>query len=125
MSFKTKILLIDLNSATMQEVEGVLRVRGEIVRSIQAPKSDAKVPITIFTSEKDPGTVQAAFKQGVSFSLVGPVDRVDRDEVAELLNATRGGMLEGRRKYQRVPLNAQILCEWGIKTRKQWVAGKP
>src|ERR1039458_2945329 len=57
--------------------------------------------------------MQEAFAIGATFFLQKPVDR---QKLSILYRTVSGGMLENRRKYIRVPLQAEMICIVGSRT---------
>ena len=57
--------------------------------------------------------MQNAFALGATFFLQKPVDR---QKLSVLFRTVSGGMLESRRKYVRVPIQAEITCTVGSRT---------
>ncbi len=93
----------------------------ELTRLIRTSKSNAKIPIAMLASQRDTRAVKAGFALGVTFHLAKPFGQ---KELQRLLNATRGTMLEERRRYMRVPVNLPVICEWAVKDTYKRVPGK-
>ncbi|MFQ5695953.1 MAG: PilZ domain-containing protein, partial [Terriglobia bacterium] len=83
-----------------------------LTRVIRGSKSNAKIPIVIVTARTGTRALAEAFKVGVTFYLSKPIGR---KSLTALLNASRGAIVEERRRYQRVPLTGRVECRWGIK----------
>ena len=60
-------------------------------------------------------------RYGATFFLAKPFGS---RELECLLNATRGTMLEERRRYQRVAANISILCEWKVGRNSRHITGR-
>ncbi|MCI0402550.1 MAG: response regulator [Acidobacteria bacterium] len=87
----------------MPEMDGL-----ELAQRIRRSKSNQRVPIVLLTGA-DPSVMKSSFDAGVNFFLQKPVT-IDR--VRHLLNATRGAMLEERRRYQRAPVRTWVRLGW-------------
>jgi CheY-like chemotaxis protein len=87
----------------MPEMDGL-----ELTRRIRASSSNQRVPIVMLTGA-DGSVIKESFRAGVNFFLQKPVT-IER--IRHLLNATRGSMLEERRRYQRAPVKTWVRLEW-------------
>lgn len=87
----------------MPEMDGL-----ELARRIRKSKSNQRVPIVMLTGA-DGSVMKASFDAGINFFLQKPVT-IER--LRHLLNATRGSMLEERRRYQRAPVKVWVRLEW-------------
>jgi c-di-GMP-binding flagellar brake protein YcgR len=65
------------------------------------------------TGRDERQTMQQVFAIGATFFLQKPVDR---QKLSNLFRTVTGGMLENRRKYIRVPLQAEVVCMVGSRT---------
>ena len=92
----------------------------DLIRRIRHSAPNAKIPLIVLTTPNDLRAVAEAFEAGATFCLTKPVDA---GQLETLLNTTRGVTLEERRKYQRVPLKATVLCAWGQKQEAKRVQG--
>jgi DNA-binding response OmpR family regulator len=93
----------------------------ELTQHIRRSPSNAKIPVAMLSARTDQGDVARGFKAGATFFLAKPFGA---NELERLLNATRGAMLEDRRRYQRVPISIPTLCEWGRKRGVKRIAGR-
>ncbi len=93
----------------------------DLVRRIRRSLSNSQIPIAMFTSSTDSGIVANAFKAGVTLSLSKPFGP---KELEHLLNASRGTMIEERRRHQRVLLSVPTVCEWGKKRGHKKISGR-
>lgn len=84
----------------------------QLTKLIRNSKSNAKIPIAMITEHTDTRAIARGFQNGVTFFLSKPVGQT---ELGRLLNASRGAMLEERRRYARVPLSVPVHCLWGEK----------
>ncbi|MFQ5664631.1 MAG: response regulator [Terriglobia bacterium] len=84
----------------------------ELTQRIRHSKSNSKVPIVMLTARRNPRAIAEGFRLGVTFFLSKPVGV---KELGQLLTASRGAMLEERRRYQRLPLCTHVVCEWSGK----------
>lgn len=84
-----------------------------VIKMIRRSKSNSTIPIAILTTTQNTKAIAAGFKAGATFSLSKPVGAL---ELTRLLNASRGAMLEERRRYTRVPVKMAVVCKWGGKT---------
>ena len=85
----------------------------QLARLIRKSSWNKSTPIVIVTARDDRQTMQEAFAIGATFFLQKPVDR---QKLNALFRTVRGGMLENRRRYIRVPLNADVSCAVGSRT---------
>jgi CheY-like chemotaxis protein len=89
------------------------QIKGEeLTKLIRTSRSNKGMPIAMLTTRKDTRGIAAGFKAGITFFLSKPVGT---GELARLLNASRGAMLQERRRYQRVPVRVPMECKWGGK----------
>lgn len=79
----------------------------ELARLIRKSPSNKSTPIVIVTGRDERQTMQEAFSIGATFFLQKPVDR---HKLTGLFRTVRGGMLENRRRYARVPLQTNVTC---------------
>jgi DNA-binding response OmpR family regulator len=93
----------------------------ELTVQIRKSKSNAGIPVAMLSTRPDQMDAVRGFKVGATFFLAKPFGS---KELECLLNATRGAMLEERRRYQRVALNITILCEWKEGRISKHVAGR-
>jgi len=105
--------LIDWDNGSMNPE----RLTGNIRKS----SSNSAIPIAILSNRPLQSHVGKGFKLGATFFLAKPFGS---RELEYLLNATRGAMLEERRRYQRVAADVPILCEWKDGRRSKHVAGR-
>ena len=85
----------------------------QVIKMIRRSKSNSTIPIAILTTTQNAKAIAAGFKAGATFFLSKPVGTL---ELTRLLNASRGAMLEERRRYVRVPVKMGVVCKWGGKT---------
>lgn len=87
------------------EVDGLA-----LTRCIRRSGSNARIPVVMISDTKKGPGMDAIFEAGVNFHLQKPVNAT---QLRGLLNASRGAMLEERRRYQRVPIVMSIRLKWG------------
>ncbi len=87
----------------MPEMDGL-----ELARRIRQSKSNHRVPIVMLTGA-DASVMKSSFDAGSNFILQKPIN-IER--IRHLLNATRGAMLEERRRYQRAPVKTWVRLRW-------------
>lgn len=87
----------------MPEMDGL-----ELARRIRRSKSNLRVPIVLVTGVGG-SVMKESFASGVNFYLQKPVT-IER--IRHLLNATRGSMLQERRRYQRAPVRTSVRLRW-------------
>lgn len=87
----------------------------ELTKRVRLSKSNSRVPIAMLTERRDTQAIAEGFKAGVTFFLQKPLGE---KELTRLLNASRGAMLEERRRYQRVSVEMTIICDWEKKQVK-------
>ena len=85
----------------------------DLARIIRKSSWNKSTPIIIVTGREERQTMRDAFAIGATFFLQKPVDR---QKLSVLFRAVSGGMLENRRKYARVPIQAGIACAVGART---------
>jgi CheY-like chemotaxis protein len=85
----------------------------ELARLVRKSSWNKSTPIVIVTGRDERQTMQDAFALGATFFLQKPVDR---QKLAVLFRTVSGGMLENRRKYVRVPIQAGVACTVGSRT---------
>jgi CheY-like chemotaxis protein len=94
---------------------------GELVRHVRCSRSNAQIPVAMFTASTGTHAIADAFKEGVTLFLSKPFGA---KELERLLNTSRGTMLEERRRYQRVVLAVPVICEWGKKRGFKRITGR-
>jgi CheY-like chemotaxis protein len=87
----------------MPEMDGL-----ELAQRIRRSKSNQRVPVVVLTGAGT-AVMKESFSAGANFFLQKPVT-IER--VRHLLNATRGAMLEERRRYQRAPVKTWVRLQW-------------
>ena len=92
-----------------------------LIQRIRRSKSNSRIPVVILSGRTTTREVAKGFAAGATFFLAKPFDTND---LGRLLNATRGSMLEERRRYERVPLNVPTLCEWGQRRGQRSASGR-
>src|SRR5258708_39248494 len=85
----------------------------DLARLIRKSSWNKSTPIVIVTGRDERQTMQEAFAIGATFFLQKPVDK---HKLSILFRAVRGGMLENRRRYTRVPLQTEVICMVGSRT---------
>ncbi|MGH9805566.1 MAG: response regulator [Candidatus Acidiferrales bacterium] len=85
----------------------------QVIKMIRRSKSNSTIPIAILTTTHNAKVITSGFKAGATFFLSKPGGTL---ELTRLLNASRGAMLEERRRYTRVPVKMAVVCKWGGKT---------
>ena len=87
----------------------------QLTRLIRASEHNKTCPIVVLAEGEDKQALPESFKSGANFFLQKPVTSA---QIRRLLNASRGMMLEERRRYQRAPGNFDVICKWGTKEEK-------
>jgi CheY-like chemotaxis protein len=82
----------------------------DLARLVRKSSCNKSTPIIIVTGRDERQTMQQAFALGATFFLQKPVDR---QKLNNLFRTVRGGMLENRRRYTRVPLQTEVTCVVG------------
>jgi CheY-like chemotaxis protein len=85
----------------------------DLARVIRKSSWNKSTPIIIVTGREERQTMQDAFAIGATFFLQKPVDR---QKLSVLFRTVSGGMIENRRKYTRVPIQADVACTVGSRT---------
>jgi CheY-like chemotaxis protein len=84
----------------------------QLARLIRKSAANKSTPIIIVTGVDDKGAMQQAFSIGATFFLQKPIDR---QKLNRLFRSARGGMLNNRRRYIRVPLKTNVRINIGAK----------
>ena len=84
----------------------------DLARLIRKSSRNKSTPIVIVTGRDQRDTMQQAFTIGATFYLQKPVDR---QKLSSLFRTVRGGMLENRRRYTRVPIQTEVMCTVGFR----------
>jgi CheY-like chemotaxis protein len=92
-------IFLDLEMPTMNGFD--------LARWIRNSSWNRSTPIIIVTGRDDRQTMQHVFANGATFYLQKPVDR---QKLSNLYRTVRGSLYETRRRFVRVPLNADVLC---------------
>jgi CheY-like chemotaxis protein len=100
-------VFLDLQMPKMHGFELTARIR-------QSPWNKS-IPIIVVTGREDRKTMQEAFKAGATFFLQKPIDR---QKLLRLFRTARGTMFENRRRFVRVPLKTEVVCEIRGQTTK-------
>ena len=85
----------------------------DLARLVRKSSWNKSTPIIIVTGRDDRQTMQDAFAIGATFFLQKPVDR---QKLSGLFRTVSGGMLENRRKSNRVPVQTEVSCTVGSRT---------
>lgn len=85
----------------------------DLARLIRKSSRNKSTPIVIVTGRDQRDTMQQAFTIGATFYLQKPVDR---QKLSILFRTVRGGMVENRRRYTRVPIQTEVMCTVGSRT---------
>jgi CheY-like chemotaxis protein len=85
----------------------------QLARLIRNSPANKSTPIVIVTGVDDKDAMQQAFSLGATFFLQKPIDR---QKLTRLFRTVRGGMLDNRRRYVRVPLRTNVTLTVGSKT---------
>ena len=80
----------------------------DLTRSIRQSSLNAETPVVMLTQDNDVETMRRGFKAGVTLFLTRPANR---ERAYALLNAMRGIMSSGRRRYARMPYRTNVICE--------------
>ena len=82
----------------------------DLARLIRKSFWNKSTPIIIVTGRDERDTMQQVFSIGATFFLQKPVDR---QKLSVLFRTVCGGMLEKRRRYARVPIQTEVVCQVG------------
>ena len=82
----------------------------DLARLIRKSSRNKSTPIIIVTGRDERDTMQQVFSIGATFFLQKPVDR---QKLSVLFRTVCGGMLEKRRRYARVPIQTEVVCQVG------------
>jgi CheY-like chemotaxis protein len=79
----------------------------DLARRIRSSSWNKSTPIVVVTGRDDKEAMQQAFSFGATFFLHKPVDR---QRLSKLLQTVRGGLVQNRRRYSRVPFQTEVFC---------------
>src|SRR5258708_3211161 len=82
----------------------------DLARLIRKSSWNKATPIIIVTGRDERDTMQQVFSIGATFFLQKPVDR---QKLSILFRTVCGGMLDNRRRHERVPLQTEVVCQVG------------
>jgi two-component system, NarL family, sensor histidine kinase BarA len=85
----------------------------DLARLVRKSSWNKSTPIVIVTGRDQRQTMQDAFALGATFFLQKPVDR---QRLGALFRTVSGGMIGNRRKFMRVPMQADVACTVGSRT---------
>jgi CheY-like chemotaxis protein len=100
-------IFLDLN---LPHVNGL-----EIARHIRKSHWNRSTPIVVLTARDDRKAMEDAFAVGSTFFLRKPVER---QKVVRLFRAVQGSMTAQRRRFIRVSLDTEVVCDAGNKRIK-------
>jgi CheY-like chemotaxis protein len=100
----------------MTDVSGL-----ELIEKVRWSKSNSRCPIVVITDKHESDVLKKCFQAGANFFLEEPVTL---EGVRTLFNATRGVMLQERRRYERVRIRIAVVCEWTIQSLVQEAQGE-
>jgi DNA-binding response OmpR family regulator len=100
----------------MSDVSGL-----KLIEKVRWSKSNSRCPIVMITGKPELDVVKKCFQAGANFFLEKPVTP---EQVRTLFNATRGVMLQERRRYQRAKIRIPVACEWTIQSLVQEAQGE-
>ena len=91
----------------------------DLARLVRKSSWNNSTPIIIVTGRDERQTMQEAFALSATYFFQKPVDR---QTLSILFRTVSGGMLENRRKYIRVPLQTEVICNGRSRTlhAKSW-----
>lgn len=84
-----------------------------LTRTIRQSPRNRATPVIIVTGRDDKGTVKDSFAAGATFYLQKPIDR---HKLLKLFKATRGLMVQNKRRLLRVPLRTEVVCQLDTET---------
>jgi CheY-like chemotaxis protein len=87
----------------------------DLARWIRKSSRNRSTPIITVTGRDDRQTMQQVFASGATFYLQKPVDR---HKLTNLYRTVRGSLYECRRRFIRVPLQAEVTCLAGTQQLK-------
>ena len=80
----------------------------ELARRIRESSLNQSTPIVIVTGSTERSAMKQGFDAGGTFYLQKPLERY---KLLRLMLAVRGSMFQNRRRFARVPLCTEVLCE--------------
>jgi len=87
----------------------------ELASRIRQSSWNKATPIIVVTGREDRKTMQQAFDVGATFFLQKPIDS---QKLLRLFRTVRGTMFENRRRFIRVPLRTEVVCEANGRTTR-------
>lgn len=100
----------------MPELDGL-----KLAERIRWSKANSTCPLIMLTGNQDPDAMRESFRVGINFFLQKPAT-VER--IQHLVNAARDLMLQERLRYQRVPLQVPVHCQWKVQDFEQKSVGE-
>lgn len=100
----------------MPELDGL-----KLAERIRWSKANSTCPLIMLTGNQDPDAMRQCFRVGINFFLQKPAT-VER--IQYLVNAARDLMLQERLRYQRVPLQIPVHCQWLVQDFEQKSMGE-
>jgi CheY-like chemotaxis protein len=77
----------------------------DLARRVRTSSWNKSTPIVVVTGRDDKLAMQEAFANGATYFLHKPIDR---QRLSKLLRTVRGGMFQNRRRYSRIPFQAEV-----------------
>jgi CheY-like chemotaxis protein len=77
----------------------------DLAKRVRTSSWNKSTPIVVVTGRDDKLAMQEAFANGATYFLHKPIDR---QRLSKLLRTVRGGMFQSRRRYSRVPFEADV-----------------
>jgi CheY-like chemotaxis protein len=82
----------------------------DLAKRVRTSSWNKSTPIVVVTGRDDKLAMQEAFANGATYFLHKPIDR---QRLSKLLRTVRGGMFQSRRRYSRVPFEADVAVTRG------------
>jgi len=100
----------------MPDIDGL-----ELAQKIRWSRSNSLCPIVMITGVTEREALRQCFRSGINFFLQKPVSV---EQINKLLTAAWDLLLQERLRYQRVPLQVAVECQWHIQDFRQKGKGK-
>jgi CheY-like chemotaxis protein len=85
----------------------------QLAEKVRESSWNKLTPVVIVTGRDQHDSMHQSFARGATFFLQKPVDK---QKLASLFRTVRGPLFENRRRYLRVPLQTEIICNVGGRT---------
>lgn len=100
----------------MPEMDGL-----ELAERIRWSKSNSLCPIVMVTAYSEPDGIRRCFQAGINFFVQKPLTV---EQIRQLDQAASDLMLREHLRYQRIPVQIDLVCHWQMQSFEQKGKGK-